>query len=374
MSSDIDRLRRNGRASAHSSARRCSWSKCAGERSTTFRSVTAPIILAGAAMLFALSIASAAAASSPSNPDSSSRSIAVGSAGRDSSGEAGLITRDGREGLKHDERAEQGRVRARNRETGRVRSSSATITPANSAANTAAISTPTTSSRTRIIPISVGMSRMEGLSASPVTTPPSDRRKQREFGEHPKSLTAPGNAEPSRWMKDAAGRCDGQRVPRTGMRRTSALHSPTVAGEDMTCAAGEPAEAGNRKPARTRQILSPVDTPLFTMFRKTKVSNVQVEWLTDLLDQATSNAVADGSSATFQSVVNRVRLANYSQISRESYDISDTQRAVNPGGIRDEMRYQMGKAINTVARRGNAAVTSRLYARNSEHAEVRLAA
>lgn len=92
-------------------------------------------------------------------------------------------------------------------------------------------------------------------------------------------------------------------------------------------------------------IISPVDTPLFTMLRKTKVNNVQVEWLTDLLDQATSNAVADGSSATFQSVTPRVRLSNFAQISRESYDVSDTQRAVNPAGIRDELRYQMGKAI-----------------------------
>ena len=68
-------------------------------------------------------------------------------------------------------------------------------------------------------------------------------------------------------------------------------------------------------------ILSPVDTPLFTMFRKTKVSNVQTEWLTDLLDQATSNATAEGSTATFQTVTSRVRLLNYTQISRESYDV-----------------------------------------------------
>ena len=108
-------------------------------------------------------------------------------------------------------------------------------------------------------------------------------------------------------------------------------------------------------------IISPVDTPLFTMLRKTKVSNVQVEWLTDLLDQATSNAVADGSSATFQSVTNRVRLANYSQISRESYDISDTQRAVNPFRKKG-------------ARRGNSTVNIRLYAIEPEHPEERLAA
>ena len=121
-------------------------------------------------------------------------------------------------------------------------------------------------------------------------------------------------------------------------------------------------------------IISPVDTPLFTMFRKTKISNVQVEWLTDLLDQATSNAVADGSSATFQNVTSRARLSNFAQISRESYDVSDSQRAVNPAGIRDELRYQMGKAIDMVARRRKAAMTSRLFAGTPEHPALREAA
>src|SRR6266571_2346485 len=94
-------------------------------------------------------------------------------------------------------------------------------------------------------------------------------------------------------------------------------------------------------------ILSPVDTPLFTMFRKTKVSNVQTEWLTDLLNQATSNATAEGAafSSADTTLTNRTRLLNYTQISRGGYEISDTQRAVNPAGIRDELRYQLGKAL-----------------------------
>ena len=92
-------------------------------------------------------------------------------------------------------------------------------------------------------------------------------------------------------------------------------------------------------------IISPTDTPLFTMLRKAQVHNVQTEWLTDNLDQAATNAVAEGSSATFQAPTSRARLLNYTQVSRESYDISDTQRAVNPAGVADELRYQMGKAM-----------------------------
>lgn len=93
-------------------------------------------------------------------------------------------------------------------------------------------------------------------------------------------------------------------------------------------------------------IVSPVDSPFFTMFRKVKTSNVQTEWLTDLLDQAASNAVPEGSSAAFDhDATVRARLSNYSQISREDYDISETQRAVNVAGVQDELLYQMSKAL-----------------------------
>lgn len=92
-------------------------------------------------------------------------------------------------------------------------------------------------------------------------------------------------------------------------------------------------------------IISPVDTPIFTMFRKTKVKNVQVDWLTDLLDTAASNAVEEGSSATPSTSTQRARLINYVQTSRECYEVSDDQRAVDPAGVRDELLYQMGKAV-----------------------------
>ncbi len=97
-------------------------------------------------------------------------------------------------------------------------------------------------------------------------------------------------------------------------------------------------------------MISPTDTPCFTSFRKTKVSNAETEWLTDALDAATSNAVTEGSSATFTDAAARVRLQNYCQISREAYDVSDTQRAVNPAGIKDEFAYQMGKALKQLKR------------------------
>ncbi len=109
-------------------------------------------------------------------------------------------------------------------------------------------------------------------------------------------------------------------------------------------------------------VISPVDTPLFTMFRKVKVSNVATEWLTDLLNRAGTNAVAEGSSAAFTNTLTaRQRLLNYCQISREDYDISDTQRAVNPA-----------RTLALSLRKKRSSI--RLYAGNPEHPEARLAA
>jgi len=92
-------------------------------------------------------------------------------------------------------------------------------------------------------------------------------------------------------------------------------------------------------------LISPTDSPLFTMFRKAKVSNVQTEWLTDTLTQAASNAVVEGSSAVFTSDSARVRLSNYTQISRGTVEVSDTQRAANPAGIKDQFRYELAKKL-----------------------------
>jgi len=90
-------------------------------------------------------------------------------------------------------------------------------------------------------------------------------------------------------------------------------------------------------------LLSPTDTPLFTMLRKTKVKNVETSWLVDNLQTAASNAVIEGSTAAFNTIQSRGRLTNYVQTSRHAYEVTDTMRAVDPAGIQDEFLYQMGK-------------------------------
>src|SRR5882672_2499291 len=70
-------------------------------------------------------------------------------------------------------------------------------------------------------------------------------------------------------------------------------------------------------------LLSPTDTPLFTMSRKTKVKNAEVSWLVDKLQTASSNAVVEGSTAAFNTIQARARLTNYVQTSRHAYEVTD---------------------------------------------------
>lgn len=118
-------------------------------------------------------------------------------------------------------------------------------------------STLTMSSHSRNIQKFAGAWTMASRSVDPVITPHSDRRKLGEFGESPTGV-ARGNTEPSRWMKHAGGRCDGQGGPRKGMRPTSAQR--VTRREEMTWPFRELEEAGNRNPAitmRSVQLIRP---------------------------------------------------------------------------------------------------------------------
>lgn len=106
--------------------------------------------------------------------------------------------------------------------------------------------------------------------------------------------------------------------------------------------------------------ISPMDTLMLSGLEKVPANNIVHEWLTDILatfgdpDAVDSNtevhAVAEGSDANFTALVPRKRLCNITQIIRNTFDVSDTQRDINTAGIRDEYVYQMRKASMELAR------------------------
>jgi hypothetical protein len=91
--------------------------------------------------------------------------------------------------------------------------------------------------------------------------------------------------------------------------------------------------------------ISPTDTPFMSNVGRESVSNTYFEWLTDSLTAASSsNAHIEGDDlAAYVDGVARVRLGNYTQISRKTVIVSGTQRVVNNAGVSDELAYNVAK-------------------------------
>jgi len=92
-------------------------------------------------------------------------------------------------------------------------------------------------------------------------------------------------------------------------------------------------------------MISPEETPFMSMVGRGSSSSTHPEWLTDSLSAASStNFVIEGDDLTaYTTATGRVRLANYSAISRKTVLVTGTQRAVNNAGLSDELGYQVAK-------------------------------
>lgn len=91
--------------------------------------------------------------------------------------------------------------------------------------------------------------------------------------------------------------------------------------------------------------ISPEETPLMSNIGSGSVSNTYFEWLTDALAAAsTTNSALEGDDLTsYTDGTARIRLGNYTQISRKTVIVSGTQRAVDNAGVADELAYNVAK-------------------------------
>jgi hypothetical protein len=103
--------------------------------------------------------------------------------------------------------------------------------------------------------------------------------------------------------------------------------------------------------------ISPEETTFLSSWPKVPAANVYHEWLLDSLEQPgdPDNGVLDvhctpeSSDAVFPVLSPRCRVGNYTHILRKTYDVSETQRAVNNAGLADEYAYQKMKALKELA-------------------------
>ncbi|MHA6684493.1 DUF5309 domain-containing protein [Mesorhizobium sp. A556] len=90
--------------------------------------------------------------------------------------------------------------------------------------------------------------------------------------------------------------------------------------------------------------ISPFETPLQSNAGKVKVTNRAHEWQTDALRAAsTSNAHVEGAASVNVARTPTVRVKNYTQILKDTAEVSGTLEAVDKAGRAKEMAYQMVK-------------------------------
>jgi hypothetical protein len=106
--------------------------------------------------------------------------------------------------------------------------------------------------------------------------------------------------------------------------------------------------------------IAPWETPLFSSMPKTSVKHTTHEWLEDDLAAASaySTGALEGADFSATTIQTRTRKANWTQIFRKDINIGNTQRAVDPAGVRDEYTYQIEVAMKEIAR----AIETRLFA------------
>lgn len=90
--------------------------------------------------------------------------------------------------------------------------------------------------------------------------------------------------------------------------------------------------------------ISPEDTPLLSLCKRSKANQTYHQWQTDALAAAAANRQLEGLDATFATLAPTTTLGNYTQISSKTVQISGTYDVVRKYGRKSEVAYQLMKA------------------------------
>ncbi len=94
--------------------------------------------------------------------------------------------------------------------------------------------------------------------------------------------------------------------------------------------------------------VTPDDTPLATMLGVSTAKDTVHQWLEDYITPPTSvSFAAEGAQTTYSALTQPSRITNLTAILTQSFRVSGTERATNPGGGQDPLDYQAGKALKT---------------------------
>lgn len=118
----------------------------------------------------------------------------------------------------------------------------------------------------------------------------------------------------------------------------------TVANTVLTTAA-----VGNREELDdVVSLITPSDTPIYSMAGKEKASSKHPEWEYEDLDTTADNAQPEGNEYTYDAVTPPTRVGNYAQIFNKTFRFSGTQQAVDNAGSAEKRAHELmkkGKAL-----------------------------
>lgn len=119
-----------------------------------------------------------------------------------------------------------------------------------------------------------------------------------------------------------------------------------VTGTTLTYGVGS--AGGNREDLADRIYdLFPDDTYFLSNLEKTKASATLHEWLGDTLAAPGTNTNVEGNEGEFAAITAPVRYANYTQIFKKEFIVSDTQEKVAKAGRRTEGGRQSVKQMRS---------------------------
>lgn len=96
--------------------------------------------------------------------------------------------------------------------------------------------------------------------------------------------------------------------------------------------------------------LGQMKTPVFSSLKKVSASNTLHETSTYSQDAAATNAQVEGASYSYSALTAPARVTNYTQIFRKTFQVSNTQQAVNPAGMADEYAFRVQVALESIGR------------------------
>ena len=91
-------------------------------------------------------------------------------------------------------------------------------------------------------------------------------------------------------------------------------------------------------------------TPAYAKLRKVAARNSLHEWSTYSHDEAAVNAQVEGATFQYGALTAPARLTNYTQIFAKTFQVSQTQQAVDPAGMEDEYAFRVQVALEAIGR------------------------